>query len=95
MENRIDLNSASVATLTQLPGVAKNVAYAIVNYRCRHGGFAGWEDLKKLRSLPGNKLAELQARAFLGKRRLAAGVERKVISRWRGKSKHDGLHCHG
>ena len=95
MENKIDLNSADVATLTQLPGVAKNVAYEIDNYRRHHGGFAAWEDLQKVKGLSREALPELQSRAFLGPRQPPVQFERKVISRWRGKSKHDGLHSHG
>ena len=97
LDNRIDLNNAGVAQLTQLPGVAKNVAYDIVNYRTRHGGFADWEDLEQIGSLPKGKkqLAAIQARAFLGPRPATTDVPRRVLSHRLGKSKHDGLHNHG
>ncbi len=94
---RIDLNHAGVARLTQLPGVANNVAYAIVNYRRRHGGFADWKDLEKIASLPKDKktLDALKARAFLGPRPATKDVTRRVLTHRLGKSKHDGLHTHG
>jgi hypothetical protein len=95
--SRIDLNSADVALLTQLPGVAKNVAYEIVNYRKQHGGFSGWEDLQNIRSLPKDKqtLGALQEAAFLGPRAPATPENpRRVLTRRLGKSK-DELHNHG
>jgi hypothetical protein len=96
LDSRIDLNNASVHVLTQLPGVAKNVAYAIVNYRTLHGGFADWDDLANIRSMPqGRKLEAIKARAFLGPRPATKDVPRHVLSRRLGRSKHDGLHDHG
>jgi hypothetical protein len=94
--NRIDLNNARVTLLTQLPGVAKNVAYDIVNYRTLHGGFAKWEDLQKITpfSTDKKKLDALKARAFLGPRPAIKSVTRRVLSHRLGKSKHDGLHNH-
>ena len=95
--DKIDLNSADVALLTQLPGVAKNVAYDIVNYRERHGGFSAWEDLQKVRSLPQDPqfLQEIQSRAYLGPRpQPKAANPRRVLTRRVGKSK-DELHNRG
>ena len=86
---KLDLNSAEVTLLTQLPGVGKNVAYEIVNYREQHGGFSGWEDLKKIRSLPQDKktLEALQSRAFLGARpEPKTAKERHVLTRNLGKT---------
>ncbi|MGH9602417.1 MAG: ComEA family DNA-binding protein [Terriglobales bacterium] len=97
LDDKIDLNNAGVALLTQLPGVAKNVAYAIVNYRTAHGGFRRWEDLRKLPSLGKSRrnLDAIKARAFLGPRPATKDVPRRVLSHRLGKSKHDGLHNHG
>lgn len=96
LDNRIDLNNASVHLLTQLPGVAKNTAYAIVNYRTLHGGFADWDDLAKIRLLPkGRKLEAIKARAFLGPRPATKDIPRRVLSHRLGRSKHDGIHGHG
>lgn len=95
--NKIDLNSAAVTLLTQLPGVAKNVAYEIVNYREHHGGFSGWEDLQKIPSLSKSKevLQSLQNRAFLGPRpEPEVNSPRATLNRRRGKSK-DELQNHG
>ncbi len=97
LDNRIDLNNAGVSLLTQLPGVAKNVAYAIVNYRTLHGGFADWDDLAKITAWPKGKkqLQALKARAFLGPRPPTKDIPRRVLSHRLGRSKHDGIHGHG
>lgn len=97
LDNRIDLNNAGVRLLTQLPGVAKNVAYSIVSYRTLHGGFSDWEDLKKIRPLAQDQetLDAIKTRAFLGPRPATTDVTRRVLSHRLGKSKHDGLHSHG
>lgn len=63
--DRIDLNTASVAELTQLPGVAKNVAYNIVNHRERHGLFTAWEELERVKEFPSERVEEIKARAEL------------------------------
>ncbi len=41
----IDINRASVAELTVLPGIGRTRAEAIVLHRVRHGGFRTLEDL--------------------------------------------------
>lgn len=61
----IDINSATVRQLTQLPGIAKNLAYRLVNHRARHGLFASWEELKEVKGFPVERLAEIKARATL------------------------------
>jgi|SRR5262249_12699167 len=64
--NRIDINSAAVGELTQLPGIAKNTAYKIINHRARHGLFTSWEELAEVKGFPTQKLEEIQRRARLG-----------------------------
>jgi competence ComEA-like helix-hairpin-helix protein len=61
----INLNTASARELTQLPGVAKNVAYNIVSHRKRHGYFTHWEELLEVKGFPGEALDRLKARATL------------------------------
>ena len=62
---KVDINSASVAELTQLPGIAKNIAYRIVNHRHKHGLFTAWEELLEVKDFPAEKLALIQERASL------------------------------
>src|SRR5262249_40361944 len=64
--NRIDINSARVGELTQLPGIAKNTAYKIINHRQRHGLFTYWEELAEEKGFPTEKLGEIQSLAQLG-----------------------------
>jgi hypothetical protein len=61
----IDLNSASVRELTQLPGVSKDIAYRIVNHRKRHGFFTAWQELLEVKSFPAERLPEIRSRAVL------------------------------
>lgn len=65
MADKIDINSATVGELTQLPGVAKNVAYNIVNARVRHGFFTAWEELAEVKDFPLEKLDQIRERAVL------------------------------
>lgn len=63
--SRIDINTAGVAELTQLPGIAKNAAYNIVNHRQRHGLFTAWEELIAVKDFPAEKMSEIKMRASL------------------------------
>jgi hypothetical protein len=93
-QNVLDLNNADRKLLTQLPGVSKDVAYRIVNYRRQHGGFRDWSDVERAIGFSSAKMAALKARATLGPRPAPVSHERQVISRWRGKP-DDELHAHG
>ena len=65
MSDIINLNTASAKELTQLPGVAKNVAYNIVSHRKRHGFFTHWEELLEVKEFPAEALDRLKERATL------------------------------
>jgi hypothetical protein len=62
---KIDINSAGVGELTQLPGIAKNVAYSIINHRQRHGLLTAWKELTEVKDFPAEKLAAIKTRAEL------------------------------
>src|SRR5919201_1881528 len=62
---RIDINAAGVGELTQLPGIAKNTAYKIINHRQRHGLFTSWQELAEVKGFPTERLAEIKTRAAL------------------------------
>ena len=59
----MNINTATVKALTQLPGIAKNLAYRIVNHRKRHGYFTHWEELLEVKEFPANALDEIKQRA--------------------------------
>jgi predicted nucleic acid-binding OB-fold protein len=63
--NKIDINSAGAGILTQLPGIAKNTAYKIINHRQRHGLFTAWEELAEVKDFPIEKLEAIKERAEL------------------------------
>jgi len=65
MSDFINLNTAGAKELTQLPGVAKNVAYNIVSHRKRHGYFTHWEELLEVKEFPADALDRLKERATL------------------------------
>lgn len=90
----MDLNSADRKLLTQLPGVSKDVAYRIVNYRRQHGGFRGWLEVAKATGFSRTRMAAIKSRAALGPRQAPNVHERKIISRWQGKP-DDEQHAHG
>src|SRR3974390_1426881 len=95
MADIINLNTASPKELTQLPGVAKNVAYNIVSHRKRHGYFTHWEELLEVKAFPLEALDRLKARATLlpidgvrpeefGPRRFKAGHFEREAKKARG-----------
>ncbi len=92
--NLMDLNKASRKLLTQLPGISKDLAYKVVNYRNQHGGFSEWSDVESVLGLAPARMAALKERAFLGPRLAPVSRERQVLSRWKGKT-DDELHNHG
>ena len=64
-QDRININTAGVGQLTQLPGIAKNTAYNIVNHRQRRGLFTNWEELAEVKEFPVAKLEQIKLRAAL------------------------------
>jgi hypothetical protein len=63
--DKIHLNTALPKELTQLPGVAKNLAYRIVSHRKRHGYFTHWEELLEVKEFPAERLDDIKQRATL------------------------------
>jgi hypothetical protein len=65
MPEKINLNTANTKELTQLPGIAKNVAYRIVRHRARHGLFTQWQELLEVKEFPADALDRIKQRATL------------------------------
>jgi hypothetical protein len=61
----ININTALPKQMTQLPGIAKDLAYRIASHRKRHGYFTHWEELLQVRGFPDRVLPELKHRARL------------------------------
>ncbi|WP_186333747.1 helix-hairpin-helix domain-containing protein [Paenibacillus xylanexedens] len=58
--SKIDVNTAPVSKLTELPGIGEKKAQAIVDYRNAHGPFAKVSDLTKVKGI-GMKMLEKMA----------------------------------
>ncbi|WP_342552143.1 helix-hairpin-helix domain-containing protein [Paenibacillus sp. FSL R7-0652] len=58
--DRIDVNTASVSKLTELPGIGQKKAQAIVDYRNAHGPFTRVSELTKVKGI-GSKMLEKMA----------------------------------
>ena len=67
--SKIDLNTAPVRLLTQLPGISKTLAYSIVNHRQRHGLFTSWEELTEVKQFPVDKLEDIKKKSDIDVRR--------------------------
>jgi Helix-hairpin-helix motif len=98
MTNSININTAQAKELTQLPGIAKNLAYRIVNHRNRRGYFTHWEELLEVKDFPPDALGEIKRRASIspppgilqeefGPRRLKAGHIEKAAKQTKGYTK--------
>ncbi|WP_285493059.1 ComEA family DNA-binding protein [Actinomadura sp. NBRC 104425] len=57
---QLDLNTASVDQLDQLPGVGPVLAQRIVDYRTRHGGFRSVEQLQEVSGIGERRFADLK-----------------------------------
>jgi competence ComEA-like helix-hairpin-helix protein len=98
MATLININTANPKDLTQLPGIAKNLAYRIVSHRKRHGYFTHWEELLEVRDFSEDSLDELKNRATIdppegilkeefGPRRLKPGQIERVSKKTKGYTK--------
>jgi competence protein ComEA len=58
--NPLDLNTATVADLDQLPGVGPVLAQRIVDWRATHGGFTSVSQLRQVTGIGDSKYADLQ-----------------------------------
>lgn len=63
----VDVNTATVAELQQLPGVGPAMANAIVQFRKKSGPFERLEDLLAIRGITSRKLAQLRPYLTLSK----------------------------
>src|SRR5207248_3094813 len=98
MPDRININNAPTKVLTQLPGIAKNVAYNIANHRKRHGYFTHWEELLEVKEFPRDALPKIKAPSALfpvegvravglGQRRLKSAHLEKAAKKPKGYTK--------
>ena len=56
----LDINTATVEQLTQLPGIGEKIAERIVKYREEHGLFSKIEDLLSVKGIGEKKLEKIK-----------------------------------
>lgn len=66
---KIDINTASISELQELPGVGEKTAERIVEYRKRTGGFHSAEDLKNVKGIGGKKFIKIRDQITVGKKK--------------------------
>ena len=64
----INVNTADVDTLTELPGVGHAIAQRIVEYRKEHGPFKSVDELLNVRGIGDRSLARMRDRVTVGGR---------------------------
>lgn len=62
----IDLNTATIKELEQLPGVGPTIAKAIVAFRTKSGRFRRLEDLLAVRGISESKLEKIRPYVTIG-----------------------------
>lgn len=65
---KVNINTASAAELTTLPGVGPKLAARIVEYRQKQGGFKSPQELLNVKGIGEQSFAKLQPRLSLGEK---------------------------
>ena len=63
---RIDINSASIEELQELPGIGPKIAQRIIEYRKKYGCFKYLEELKKVKGIGEKKFEKIKPLIYIG-----------------------------
>lgn len=74
----LDLNSAQLAQLEQLPGIGQKRAQAILDYREAHGGFHSVSQLLQIKGIGRAMLRKLRPLVTVGPQRALADTNREA-----------------
>ena len=61
VEGKVNINTATEAQISLLPGIGLKLATEVVNYRKNNGGFKTIEDIKKVSGIGDKKFEEIKA----------------------------------
>ena len=62
----ININTASAAELTELPGIGDTLAQRIVDYRNTHGNFTSIEEIQNVSGIGEKRFSDLQDQITVG-----------------------------
>jgi competence protein ComEA len=65
-DNKVNLNTASVKQLTQLPGVGEKMAARIIEYRQKSGGFKSAKELLNVRGIGEKSFQKIAPHVTIG-----------------------------
>lgn len=68
-ESLVDINTAGVEELMDVPGIGQVIAQRIVEYRDKNGPYASVDDLLKVQGIGEKSLARIRERLTAGKAR--------------------------
>lgn len=60
MTQNLDLNTLNETDLERIPGIGKQHAKDIINYRTKNGPFKNWDELKKVQGFTNDKIDNLK-----------------------------------
>lgn len=63
---KLDINSATAAELSRLPGIGEKLSQAIVDYRREHGAFAAIEEIMEVPGIGEGKFAAIKDSITIG-----------------------------
>ena len=77
----VNINTATLAKLKELPGIGKALAGRIIRHREKHGRFRKVEELLVIRGISRRRFEELRLLVTIGEAKETKGAEEKGMER--------------